>query len=100
MLECSLVFHRKGQMPAQASAMGRMLDEIFVVPVCSIFAATPSTYVEFLQQAGALERASRIVAAADLRRPRSAEIARREVRAIVTAAEVEALTPGVSDWQD
>lgn len=96
MLEYSVVFHRAyGGKDGAASKNG--IDEIFVVPVCSILSETPHAYLDFLLAAGALDRAASVVAAANLRRAdtSAAETLRREVRAILTAAEVDVLTPPI-----
>lgn len=119
MLECALVFHRRGILeagdPAQdghhahlpedsAKDLARdlaynrrscRLDEIFIVPVCSMLADNAHAYLDFLREVGALERAARVIAAARLHQPRAAELARRAVRAIVTEAEVQALAPQI-----
>lgn len=92
MLEYSIVFHRTNNHASRAQK-ANSIDEIFVVPVCSLFADNPHAYLTFLQQAGALDRAANVVAAADLARAEAAEIARREVRSIFTAAEVDLITP-------
>lgn len=94
MLEYSIVFHRTNNR-ASTSKKANSIDEIFVVPVCSLFADNPHAYLSFLQQAGALDRAANVVAAADLARAEAAEITRREVRAIFTAAEVDLITPAL-----
>ncbi len=92
MLECSLVFQQQRGTDART-----VIHEIFVVPVCSILSVTPSAYLEFLEKAGALHHAARKVATANLRRAdaETAEMLRREVRAILTAAEVDLLTPPI-----
>ncbi|MBA3826378.1 MAG: hypothetical protein H0X24_21065 [Ktedonobacterales bacterium] len=94
MLEYSVVFHRASG-GKDGNAKGNTIDEIFVVPVCSILSITPRAYLDFLLEAGALHRAADVVAAANLRRrdTAAAETLRREVRSILTAAEVDALTP-------
>jgi hypothetical protein len=98
MLECSVVFHRAPSVRDGATG-ANALDEIFVVPVCSILSVTPRAYLDFLQAAGALDRAAEIVAAANIRRRDAAatETLRREVRSILTAAEVDTLTPPLPD---
>jgi hypothetical protein len=95
MLECSLVFHRQQRGTDALATVA--VNEIFVVPVCSILSTTPHAYLEFLEKVGALRRAARKVATANLRRAdaETAETLRREVRAILTAAEVDLLTPPI-----
>lgn len=97
MLEYSVVFYRQNTLKESLSAANRIIDEIFVVPVCSIMASTPRAYLDFLLRAGALDRAADVVAAANLHRADTdaAETVRREVRAILTAAEVDVLTPPI-----
>jgi hypothetical protein len=90
MLEYAVVFHRAGWADTLPK---NTIDEIFVVPVYSLFATSPAAYLDFLHRVGALDRAAEIVRAANLRRPEAAETARREVRAILTAAEVDLLLP-------
>ncbi len=92
MLECSVVFHRQRR---GRDGLTVAIEEIFVVPVCSILSVTPQAYIDFLEQVGALRRAARKVATANLHRAdaEAAETLRREVRAILTAAEVDMLTP-------
>lgn len=92
MLEYSVVFRRTGSVRSATTLVDRLLDEIFVVPVCSIFTTTPGAYLDFLRRSGALDRATAVVAGANLRRTRSAELTRREVRAIFTAAEVDSVS--------
>lgn len=91
MLECSVVFRRQSAPEAAPATVERAIDEIFVVPVCSVLAPSKAAFLEFLRRSGALELAAEVVAGANLRRASAAEIARREVRAIFTAAEVDAL---------
>jgi hypothetical protein len=90
MLEYAVVFHRLGRAD---HAPKNTIPEIFVVPVHSLFATSPAAYLDFLRRAGALDRAAEIVRTANLRRPSAAETVRREVRAILTAAEVDLLLP-------
>jgi hypothetical protein len=96
MLECSIVFQRQRHGTERQALVARV-EEIFVVPVCSILALTPQAYLDFLRRVGALRRAARLVATANLRRAdaEAAETLRREVRAILTAAEVDLLTPPI-----
>jgi hypothetical protein len=97
MLEYSIVFYRHHNDKEAAIMPNRVIAEIFVVPVCSILSHTPHAYLDFLQKAGALDRAAEVIAAANVDRAdsESAETVRREVRAILTAAEVEVLTPPI-----
>ena len=94
MLEYSVVF-RRAYGDKDSTTTKNTIDEIFVVPVCSILSVTPRAYLDFLLEAGALHRAANVVAAANLRRrdTAAAETLRREVRSILTAAEVDTLTP-------
>lgn len=95
MWEYSIVFVRENARQAAWCEANRRIDEIFVVPVCSMFANSPRAYLAFLQEAGVLERVADLVATANLRREDAAEVVRREVRAILTAAEVDVLTPPI-----
>ena len=97
MLECSVVFRRRG---AALSSAVQTIDEIFVVPIYSLLSRTPADYLDFLLHEGALDRAAEVVARADLRHETDAEIARREVRSILTAAEVDLLTPPLPTLDD
>ncbi len=100
MLECALVFRRQGKNVIIAEHTSRHIEEIFIVPVCSILAQSPASYIAFLEEEGALARALAIVAAANLKQPRTAELTRRKVRALVTEAEVKALAPQINTITD
>ncbi len=89
MLECCLAF--------QFRTANSTVPGIFVVPVCSVFWTSLPGYLEYLRDTGALDQASTLIAATDLRHAttEAIETLRREVRALLTAAEVECLLPSL-----
>jgi hypothetical protein len=95
MMEFALVFRRRDKTDVAVAKTISGIEEIFVVPVCSMFSTTRSAYIAFLDKVGALARAEAIVASANLKQPRVAEMTRRTVRALVTEAEVQAFAPGI-----
>ena len=81
---------------SNATKPGARTDELFVVPICSTLALDHGAYERFLQGSGVLDGALRLLAAVSLRDEETVETARKEIQALVMAAEVQFIVEGMS----
>jgi hypothetical protein len=79
----------------QDSAAGGMA-RVFVVPICSALDLDGVAYEHFLVESGAVEMALRYLGRALLDRPRAVINARKEIQALVMAAEVQHIVNAIS----
>ena len=63
--------------------------QVFVVPICSALGLDGVAYEHFLLECGVLRDACALLGRANMTRQESAETARKEVQALVMAAEVQ-----------
>lgn len=88
--------------PALSSAAARergardALARVFVVPICSVLGLDGVAYEHFLAECGVLPGACALLSRASLSRPESVETARREIQALVMAAEVQHIVDRMS----
>jgi hypothetical protein len=68
---------------------GAQLAQVFIVPICSALGMDSSTYDRFLTESGAIAAALRVLTAMSVDQPADAEDARKEIQALVMAAEVQ-----------
>jgi hypothetical protein len=71
-----------------AGAPGDMA-QVFVVPICSALGLDGVAYEHFLGESGVLEAALKLLGASHLKRRGAVVTARKEVQALVMAAEVQ-----------
>ncbi len=71
-------------------------DEIFVVPLCSTLALDSGAYERFLQGSGVLDGALQLLTVVSLRDEEAVDTARKEIQALVMAAEVQYIVEGMS----
>lgn len=72
------------------------LARLFVVPICSALGLDGVAYEHFLSESGALRAACVYLGRSSLARPDAVETARRQVQALVMAAEVQHIVDGMS----
>src|SRR6185437_625836 len=86
--------------PPQAAARERgaadALARVFVVPICSVLGLDGVAYEHFLTECGVLPDACVLLGRANLSRAEGVEIARREIQALVMAAEVQHIVDRMS----
>lgn len=70
--------------------------EVFAVPICSALALDGSAYERFLYTSGVLDEIVAILPRRSLRLVDDAETARKEIQALVMAAEVQHIVEGMS----
>ena len=69
---------------------------VFVVPICSALGLDAVAYEHFLLESGAVEMALRFLGNSLLDRPRAVITARKEIQALVMAAEVQHIVNAIS----
>lgn len=72
------------------------LAQVFVVPVCSALGMDGLAYDRFLIESGAVAAALRVLGATTVERPAEADDARKEIQALVMAAEVQHIVDQLS----
>jgi hypothetical protein len=70
-------------------------DELFAVPICSTLALDELAYERFLAQSGALHDALLLLGELTLDDALGAETVRRQIQALVMAAEVDYIVSGM-----
>jgi hypothetical protein len=85
-------------LPAAARERGASdaLARVFVVPICSVLGLDGIAYEHFLVECGVLPEACALLGRASLARSESVETARREIQALVMAAEVQHIVDRMS----
>lgn len=80
-----------GAAPISRTDAPRLADvaQVFVVPICSALGLDGIAYEHFLTDCGVLQAATALLGRSHLTQPDDAETARREVQALVMAAEVQ-----------
>jgi hypothetical protein len=78
-----------GLPPDGRAADDPALAQVFVVPICSALGLDGIAYEQFLVESGVLPAALALLATRALTRPIAAEMARKEIQALVMAAEVD-----------
>jgi hypothetical protein len=113
MTEYTLVFRRAVDVPGRRSAARRAwavarpaisaplafgpvaastqpaIAQVFAVPICSALALDGADYERFLVESGALSLSVNLLGSLALRTPVAMDIARKEIQALVMAAEVQ-----------
>ena len=84
--------------PAAARERGTAdaLARVFVVPICSVLGLDGVAYEHFLAECGVLPEACVVLGRASLSRAEGVETARREIQALVMAAEVQHIVDRMS----
>ncbi|HEY7833499.1 MAG TPA: hypothetical protein VIG30_08025 [Ktedonobacterales bacterium] len=84
--------------PGLGSDLGapESLARVFVVPICSALGLDGVAYEHFLNESGVLRAACAYLGRASLARPEAVETARRQVQALVMAAEVQHIVDRMS----
>jgi hypothetical protein len=72
------------------------LAQVFIVPIYSALGMDGIAYDRFLAGSGAITAALRLLTGASVDRPAEAEIARKEIQALVMAAEVQHIVDQLS----
>ncbi|HEV2238519.1 MAG TPA: hypothetical protein VGR57_17810 [Ktedonobacterales bacterium] len=67
----------------------RTMAQVFAVPICSALDLDGAAYEQFLAESGALADSVVALGAQHLRTPDEADTARKEIQALVMAAEVQ-----------
>jgi hypothetical protein len=88
--------HRPNARRSDSAKRGVRTDELFVVPICSTLALDQGTYERFLQESGVLDGALRLLSQVSLRDGEGADTTRKEIQALVMAAEVQYIVEGMS----
>jgi hypothetical protein len=70
--------------------------QVFVVPICSALSMESVAYEHFLADSGALDAALYLLGASLLKRPGAVVTARKQVQALVMAAEVQHIVDRMS----
>lgn len=70
-------------------AHGRAMAQMFAVPICSALGMDSAAYERFLAESGALQAALAVLGNTSLTRTATAVTARKEIQALVMAAEVQ-----------
>ncbi len=78
-----------GQLPEETAAnTSGDMAQVFFVPICSALGMDGSAYERFLSESGVLDAALGLLGTAGLKRRAAVVTARKEVQALVMAAEV------------
>jgi hypothetical protein len=75
--------------PAASPGAEREMAQVFAVPICSALDLDGADYEQFLVASGALADSITALGAQRLRTPDEADTARKEIQALVMAAEVQ-----------
>lgn len=79
-----------GHAPDEATpGASRDMAQVFFVPICSALGMDSLTYELFLAESGVLDLALEVLGTAGLRRGNAVVTARKEIQALVMAAEVQ-----------
>lgn len=81
---------------AGSAKPGERTEEIFVVPICSTLALDHGSYERFLQGSGVLDGALRVLSEVSLRDDETVDTTRKEIQALVMAAEVQYIVEGIT----
>lgn len=80
---------RRPRTARSQSGEPQRLSQVFIVPICSALGMDILVYDRFLTESGAVERALGLLSAAAVERPAEADDVRKEIQALVMAAEVQ-----------
>jgi hypothetical protein len=81
---------------AAAAPAAERPAQVFVVPICSALGLDGVAYEHFLLASGALESALALLRTAATDSAEAASLARKEIQALVMAAEVQHIVDGMS----
>lgn len=91
------LFARTSGAPARTQTESSAeIAQVFVVPICSTLSLDGIAYEQFLAQSGVLDEALHYLARLSLTTTHSVDTARRQVQALVMAAEVQHIVDGMS----